>query len=411
MPALHAEYNIVSMLGLPITLSGYVKADNFTDSRQVVAERDGLLLLYPLPFKPDEFCDDIHKHPRTTMTLLEASMNVRVDGPDIWGAKSYTLVSGNFWGTSQFNVTLYRFWYAFINLQWKNFNILIGQYDHPLATRRCAPRTLSYNYGSPIQAVGVDPMVSLAYLTDHCRLELSALEQASDSYSNGPHGFSSEYIRNAIVPNLNFCAEYIISGETLIGADFDYMRLKPRLVNDEGNHVNESINSFIACAYGTFEQDTWRFCSKIFYAQNGTDQGLISGYAVHSRNPLDGSQTYTNLQAIAAWADFAYFWKTHHQIVPGIFIGGTKNIGSVDALFRDPATGQPIIYDLGAHNAEIDYVFRISPRCEYQRGPYKVAAEVELTRAAFGTILDNGKVVNAIPVNNVRVFLAFYYIF
>lgn len=154
-----------------------------------------------------------------------------------------------------------------------------------------------------------------------------------------------------------------------------------------------------------FNFPTWYLHTKFIYSENLRELKQLSGYAVKSRDPVTGKQTYTNTRALSWWADTAI--KKYESFEPGLFVGYTKNIGSNDCLFRDE-NGDVIIF---ARAPDIDSIVRVAPRVRWKIKKFKIGAELEYVHADYGTIDDNGKVINTRGVSDVRFQLALYYYF
>ena len=122
--------------------------------------------------------------------------------------------------------------------------------------------------------------------------------------------------------------------------------------------------------------------SKFVFAQNAADQLMLGGYAVRTVQPFTDIRTYANTQVVAAWLDTAYWFDEHNKSV-GLFIGGTKNLGSREPLYIDPTTTQPIVFGL---DPNIDTVWRIAPRFRSIKKPVTLGLELEYTQAAFGNL-------------------------
>jgi hypothetical protein len=257
-----------------------------------------------------------------------------------------------------------------------------------------------------MQAQALQPQIRYMHRAGRCNLIACASTQVPDAVSNGPDGYSNTYLRNSMIPDTSCALEW--SNDTVMACGvFEIKRLRPRLVNDFGNKVNETITSIIAAAGIHYGSDTITINSKFFYAQNGVDQTMLSGYGIATRNSCD-ERTYTNLQAVSWWLDIN---KPINRWTPGIFVGAAKNIGAQKNLYRDPETNTYTIYSLDTDAEQIDYMFRISPRVLFTEHPFQCGAELEYTGAAFGTVQRDGKVKNAHLANNVRFLISFYYLF
>mgnify|MGYP000750586628 CR=1 FL=1 len=174
--------------------------------------------------------------------------------------------------------------------------------------------------------------------------------------------------------------------------------------------VKEYINSFTFEAFGAFIHPPWSLRLKAFWAQNGNNQLLLSGFAVRTIDVETDKRTYSNTALAGAWLDFSYLFGCDDKEL-GVFVGGGKNLGSSERLYIEPTTGLPIIYSLTEFGPFIDSVFRVAPRFIVKKDPFRFGIEVDVTRASFGNPNSFGKVLNGVPVTNARFLLAFYYMF
>lgn len=412
-----------------VRLVGYIKLDVFFDSRQIISERDGENLFYPAAPFYDAHCCDINKHGQFNMLPLETRLAAIITGPPIFNADTNAYIEGDFYGTSDDAMRAYRMRHAYINFNWEKRSLLLGDFWHPLFIVDCYPQTVSYNTGSPIDTYSRNTQIRFTEHFGWGELILALLAQRHGASNTGVDGLSTEYVRNSMIPMCDVQLRLFLRRH-IFGVGLDYKRLVPRLfstVESEGCDrifkTKESLNSIIAATYMTLNFEALRTEAKIIYSQNGTDQSLIGGYAVATRNPITGHQTYANVRTLSAWVDVG---MVDTAVQPGVFIGVSKNLGAGRRLFIDPSAGInfPIEY---VEAANINYVFRTSPRLTWNNAPVRFAAELEWTRAAYGgfdlpegscindcprgAINRCGQVINSVPVDNVRFLLAAYYFF
>ena len=107
---------------------------------------------------------------------------------------------------------------------------------------------------------------------------------------------------------------------------------------------------------------------------------------------------YSPLCTASTWIDIHTNGKKWQF---GLFGGYSKNLGSNDEI-------KGAVYGRGA---DIDYVYRISPRVIFNAGKFRIAPEIEYTVAAYGTPDLKGIVKDAKEVGNFRVLLGVYYFF
>ena len=276
-----------------------------------------------------------------------------------------------------------------MQLDWEKFTLQLGQTWHPLAVLQCYADTISFNNGVPIDIYSRSPLIKATYHGTNFDF-IACLSTQLDFNSDGPNGFSTEYMRNAIVPNLHAQLQGLF-GKHVAGIGVDYKRLRPRIETFTGFKTSESLSSVAAIAYLSLNFPSVVFRTKVIFGQNAHDYGMISGYAVHTIDPITDERTYANLQAVSYWIDVAVVKSK--KIEPGIFIGYVKNIGATKTILPNvvDTTGTVTEKRIFGFGTDADHVFRVSPRCRWRINKLTLAGEIEYTRAAFGTINNKGK--------------------
>ncbi len=395
-------------LPFDITISGYVKNDTFFDTRQVDALAAGHFLFFPKRKLPDVCGDDINAHGNYNILAIQSRLRATIQGPTFENVKGYAVIEGDFFGSFSEDFFLgstlinrFELRHAFFELDWPNVSILAGQTWHPMEYPVEAPRTVSFNTGAPIAVFNRSPQLRVTFVTDRFAVLFAALSEVQFR-SDGPNLFSSKYIQNGIVPNLDAQIQVKVGDHTL-GVGGDFKRLVPRLVTNKDFKADESIISFATMGYAELLFDPISVYFHVLYAENGTDLFLLGGYAVHCVDQETDKRTYTNRRVVSVWTDA----QIDCALSPGIFIGYTKNLGANRTIVQQAQENNPeFIFGL---DPEIDYVFRVSPRLVYSNKAFTAAGEIEFTRAAFGQLNNKAEVINAVPVNNVRFLFALYY--
>jgi hypothetical protein len=389
---------------------GYVKHESFWDTRQIVGGNDDQNLLYPENRLFDPQGNDINAHGEFNTSVLETRMGFAVDGPPVGQAKSLALIEWDLIGrdiTEPLDVFALR--HAYVQIEWECFKLIAGQTWHPLALPMTD--TISFNQGNPISAYGRSPQVFLSYKLGCFEFWGAALSQI-DFTSDGPQGESSEYLRNAVMPNLNFQVHYHIDEANEVGVMVDIKRLVPRLETLTGYKAYESIMSYSADAFVMLHWPRWFLISEVTFASNLYEFNTLGGYAVHSVEPVTDHRTYTNVRSVSWWVDTA-MTKTH-KLQPGIFLGVVKNIGAPKTVLPNVVGPDGTIIDQRVYvlGPNVDTVFRISPRFRLRIADQcTFGVEIEYTRAAYGTMTADAKVTNTSPVGNTRLLGALYYYF
>lgn len=101
---------------IKISWSGYVKYDAFFDSRQVLAAREGHLMLWPKAPEYDENGNDINASPNFNFLAIQTRLKTAISGPDALGAKTSAMIEAEFFGHTDADINGYRLRHATINL-------------------------------------------------------------------------------------------------------------------------------------------------------------------------------------------------------------------------------------------------------------------------------------------------------
>lgn len=410
MPSIYALFILCSLqtcvnaLDIPILYEGWVKVDAIADSRQVIGERNDQFLLAPEPVKCDKcFCTDINARPQNTIVVFDTILEFTIPGPEVWYAKSKTVFAGDFWGArNEENIDTFRLRYAFGQFDWEKVSLLIGQFWHPVYIPDCSPLTVSYSGGVPIETYSRNPQIRVTTRHENVECIFAATSQV-DFLSNGPEGLSPDYIRNALMPNFHLQTRCTIASH-FFGAFVDVKRLAPRLKNNCNCEVHEHITSGGIGVFACYLTDILRVMGKAMYIQNGTDYSLLGGYAVSSLTPND-YRTYTNLSNANVWLDLTYH---HGNLVPGIFMGFSKNLGSQNQIVQCLPFDEPTVYAVLPNTSSL---IRVSPRFWWDVEPVRLAIELECTRANFGKLNDFAKVTKGTPVTSYRLYVSMMYFF
>jgi len=412
---------------------GYVKSDNFVDTRQIIGNRDDQVSVFPQPRIPDANEDDINGRAQFNMLAIQTRFGVDVEGPDVLDAFTHAKIEADFWGpwvinnfeevqvlsTSVINGFYLR--HAFVQFDWDCTSLMIGQYWHPFYDPRAAGSSDLVSYqGVPFEPYSRNPQIRVTQYAGPIEFLVAAISQV-DFKSRGPFGLSTSYLRNAVIPNFHFQIRGVWD-KNVVGAGFDFKSLLPRRFTVKGGgrdtlemittrtarlKTTERISAFSGILYTRLEHDPVVVKAKVTFASNLPDQGMIGGYGVATRDPETGAETYTSLRNIT----FMFDIKLNRKVEPGLFIGYTKNIGSSRELFQRPDRIGNSRFVLHALSPNLDTAIAISPRVRWHVKPVMFAAELEYIRASFGEINQCGKVDCALPVDNVRFTFAAYYYF
>jgi len=388
-----------------------------TVTRQVVEAFNIASYLFPAPYLPDVIDRDINAHALTFLEANGARLGIFLNPiAQNTQANIYGLLEMDFSGIEPETAYIAKIRHAFGEIIWHNGAFLFGQYYHPLFLRNCFPRTVNYNMGAPYEPQALVPQVRVSQRFSMIELTLTA---AGEAYIKSWGPFLTQtvgqvqslvFIQNAIVPNWNLEFKWLFENTGFVGWSFDYKRLVPRLVSFNNFKVSEHIDSVIAEVFSHNVFYWGQLNCKVVYSQNGSDQLLISGFAVDTVDPITDYRTYSNTAAFSGWLDI-YTVFFYDLMTAGLFVGGTVNLGASHALYTDPTSNQPIVYALDGLAQLLAHSVRVSPRFSYGRNAFRFGIELTWDLAAFGTLDDHARVIDAIPVNAFSYLVSIDYVF
>lgn len=415
-----------------VRLSGYVKSDNFIDTRRIVGQREDWISLFPYPQELDVHGHDVNKRARFNMLAIETRLKAELIGPDIGEARSSGVIEIDFSGPwiidnnreiqvghdSSVNTTTLR--HAFIKIEMSAWSFLVGQYWHPLVPPESSGNNTVTYQSAPFEPYSRNPQIRFTFLPRPWLECMVAAVSQLDFRSNGPEGFSSKYLRNAVVPNLHAQLRFLFGTCGVFGVGIDFKRLIPRLYTQTNENIyrtRQGVSSLSAQVYGKIDVGPVTMLGQITYASNLTEQTTLGGYGVSYRDPYTGHERYTPIATLMSMLDI----YMPGIVEPGIVFGFVKNLGSHKRLYADPTKqgndrftifGQAGgLSEMPASLNATDYVVGVSPRIRVRCEPVTFAAEVEWLRASYGDLTDRAKVINGKPVSNVRFIFAVYYNF
>lgn len=380
---------ILSAQDWGIRFNGFVKTDAMFDTRQNVTAREGHFLLFPMDVKEIEG-GDVNETMNFNMLSIQTRITGKITAPDFLGAKTTGIIEGAFFGHTNPDINGFRLRHATVNLDWGTSELLIGQYWTPLFIDEAFAKSISFNTGTPFQPFSRNPQIRYTYKADKFHVNIAAYTER-DFASMGPEGETSTYLRNAVLPVLNFGLKYN-TGSILFAANANYKSLRPRL-QTALNHIDENkVEALTFNGVVKYYTDDFFVTLQGLYGQNTSALTMLGGYGVSAEDSATGMWEYTPLNTFSGFIDMEYgkVWKV------GLIGGFSKNLGA----------DKDIVGNVYARGANIDNVLRISPRLSYRTGMTQFSTEIEMTQASYGTPNMKGVVENTRDVMNIRLLFA-----
>jgi hypothetical protein len=399
-----------------ISFSGFVKTDMFYDSRQTVNIREGHFLLYPDNERLDLNGADVNANAQLGILAIQSRLSGKITGPDVLKAKTSALLEGDFFGNENGNfsdLNGFRLRHALVKINWATSELLVGQFWHPLFVHDCFPDVVSFNTGAPFQPFSRNPQIRFTQKFSGFKVIAAAVEQR-DFTSTGPDGANSKYLRNAVIPDINLQIQYLHplgeNKDLLVGVGVEYKQLTPQLfsiadknLTDKKDSIyvasSEKVTSYAMVGYAKLRLKPVTLKAFAIYGGNLFDLIMLGGYA--TGDVVDAQQKrydYMPVRTFSCWSELA----TNGKIQFGLFGGFSKNLGT-----DGENTGK--YYSRGAN---IDFIYRVSPRMVFNFEKLRISAEMEYTTANYGKANAMGEVVDNLKAqSNLRALVAFYYFF
>jgi len=383
---------------ISLTFSGYIKTDVIYDTRQTISLREGHFLLYPQDRQLDPAGNDLNAKDTFHILPIQTRLALKINGPRALGAKTSGYIEAEFFGMSDADINGFRLRHAYLKLNWKKAELLVGQFWHPMFISDSYPEVVSFNTGAPFEPFSRAPQICFTWRPEPAlSFSLTALAQR-DFASTGPAGVSTSYFRNAACPEFDFKAAYS-QKNFLSGVGINVLKIVPRLVTENGYEANESLTSLAGYAFGRLKTKPLTIKFEGTYGGNLHHLTMLGGYAVSSLlDPVTARKDYTPLNTASGWLDMQ---TNREKWQLGLFSGYTKNLG---------ARGE-IIGPVYSRGETIDHLVRIAPRFIFNEGKVRLAQEIELTSAAYGPLVSHGRVNEQRTVTNLRLLTAIYYFF
>lgn len=383
-----------------ISFTGFVNAQAFFDTRQIVEAREGMVSLFPRNASYDENGEDINAKAQFNQAAMTTRLRGTISGPRALGAETMGVIETDFTGSTNLDNNGLRLREAWVKLSWKRAILMIGQYWHPMYVPEVRPKTIGLNLGAPFHPFARHNQIRFTFISGDWHFIAVAASQR-DYASSGPLGRTPKYLRDAVMPNLDLQLQWK-SGPHIFGAGIDYKMIQPRLsVELEPAGLiksNEKVKSWAATLFMKLDVPVLLIKSQVVWGQNLTEFIMLGGYIENNVDSILGNITYTPSSQLSAWADFS----TKGKILKfGLLAGYAKNLG-----YDGPLAGN--YYGMGR---DIDYIYRFSPRIEWYSGRLMLALEMEYTAAAYGLENENGMILDSQEYRNLRCLLAAFYFF
>jgi hypothetical protein len=258
-------------------------------------------------------------------------------------------------------------------MDWGQTKLLIGQYWHPTFVTECFPEVIVAGAGAPFQPFNRSTQVALTHkLTDNLEVSGAVLSHFDMESVAG-----SAAQNNAVLPDIHGTLKYK-TDNLVTGLIAGYRLLKPRNFTATNAITTKKNGSFDVAAFGKLKANDLTFKLYGVYGQEMTPYVMIGGMGAAEDPTLVDDYSYGNINTASLWGEVMYKMGA---IDYGLFLGYTSNMNSsTDDFFMSTSF---------TRGADIDHIFRFSPRATYTVGRISFALEYMLTAATYMTLQGN----------------------
>jgi hypothetical protein len=359
-----------------LTFGGFVKADHIYDTRQVFNIREGHFHLFPL-------AGEANDQDNLLFVAFQTRLNVLAGGTRALGADVTAMVEGDFFGATNDAVSHLFLRHAFVRMSWTDRDVLIGQFWSPLFVPDVVPQVIGFNTGAPFNPFARHPQITFIYRPDNLRF-LGSFTQQRDAFSEIG---GAKLHQQAALPAAHAHLQWTAPGR-FVGAGATAKAIRPGITSDR-------FTAGAATAYAGISTPAVAFRGKVTYGADMADHLMLGGFVT------DINGDFHPLHLASAWIDL----MTPGDLSYGLFVGYLTNLGASDAVE---------VVSPSARAANIDYLWRVSPRVWYDAGRVRFAFETEVTSAQYGNAFDSRyrPVSDDVdPTTNFRLHFSTYYFF
>lgn len=383
---------------ISVKFGGFVRAEYYIDSREIVGAVDDLFGFFPENKKLDADGNDLNAVIRQNLSTQATRFNALFSGPSVFNAKSTAFFEYDFTGGNTVNLRLRHAW---AKLNWKKVDVLIGKTWNPLAETPF-PSVVGLHTGIPFRPFGRGDQIRVTFKpTEQFNILVAGVYQSE--HKSTLEASAASDIRANPTPDFHLQFHYKTPAFSA-GILSEFKTIKPATQtsgNDGVFKTSETLSSYSLGAYAEYKNGLFNVKGSSIYGQNLSELFQQGGYAVKSEDSRTGKRTYTPSQSISSWVNLIY----GKQWQVGLFGGHQKNLG-----FKDN------IVDNGAFFGRwqnVDHIYRIAPSLKYSYKQWTFHAELDYDIAAYGTVdyADKGKVKNADEISGVRGIFATTFFF
>jgi len=144
---------------LDLDFYGFIRNEFYLDTYKSIDAAHDQFYLVPLYVGKDANGEDINEQTSANLSAFTTRLGVKINGPEIFGAKTSGNIEFDFGGIIKSEPTLLRIRHAYSAFSWEKSKLLVGQTWHPFWGGSIFPTIAGLNTGAPFQAFSRSPQV------------------------------------------------------------------------------------------------------------------------------------------------------------------------------------------------------------------------------------------------------------
>lgn len=171
-------YSQTSLNDYKLNFYGFVRTDFYLDTYKGNDVAYDNFYLVPYYTGVDANGKDLNKQTSANLTALASRLGLKVQGPELLGAKTSAVFEFDFGGITKTEPTLFRIRHANVVFDWEKSKLLVGQTWHPLFSGGVFPAVGAFNTGAPFQAFNRSPQIRYDYKLGKVSLGAAAVYES-----------------------------------------------------------------------------------------------------------------------------------------------------------------------------------------------------------------------------------------
>jgi hypothetical protein len=383
-----------------VVIGGFVRADFIWDSRKSAQVREDHLNLYPLDEAKDASGKDLNAVPQSNFHSIVSRINLKITGPNAFGAKTSGFFEGDFFGNFDGSIGLFRLRHANLTLDWDKTKLTMGQSWYPQFIPECFPGVANFSTGILFNPFGWVPQAKLTKSLNKNVSFAFTMYKDREFTSVSATGVQNEPVVNSVLPTLHGNLQ-LKKGKVLAGVGLEYRSLRPRTIITGGTPsqtvANEGkVNSTTLNAYAKITGKKATVKAYGLLGQDVTHLVMLGGYISQADGAINENYLPTNTNS--AWFEIL---SNNPKVAPALFLGYTVNNGAKEDGKNAYARGVTL------DKRSVKDVTRVAGRIDFKQGKVRISPELEYTSANWGLANKAGKVTGDLTgVGNVRFLLS-----